>query len=156
MKANIGISEKNTQAVSEILNKLLADETVLYTKTRNYHWNIEGPSFREFHKFYENQYKELEEIIDLVAERIRYLGHFAEGRLKDFLKITHLAEEEYTSDQKTQLQNLLRDHESVIISIREKIDTINGEYKDAGTADFVTGVMEQHEKMAWFIRSYLK
>lgn len=156
MKANIGISEQNTRAVAEILNKVLADEHVLYMKTRNYHWNIEGKSFLELHKFYEGQYKELEEIIDLIAERIRYIGHYAEGRLKDFLKITHLAEEEYTNEQTKQMQNLLRDHESIIISIREKIDAINEEYKDAGTADFITGIMEQHEKMAWFIRSYLK
>ena len=156
MKTNIGISEQNTRAVAEILNKVLADEHLLYMKTRNYHWNIEGKSFLELHKFYEGQYKEIEEIIDLIAERIRYIGHYAEGRLKDFLKITHIAEEEYTNDQRTQLENLLRDHESIIISIRPNIDKINDEHKDAGTADFITGIMEQHEKMAWFIRSYLK
>ena len=98
MKANIGISEQNTRAVAEILNKVLADEHLLYMKTRNYHWNIEGKSFLELHKFYEGQYKEIEEIIDLIAERIRYIGHYAEGRLKDFLKLTHIAEEEYTND----------------------------------------------------------
>ena len=156
MKANIGISEKNLQASASILNKLLADETVLYIKTRNYHWNVEGDNFIELHKFYESQYKELEETIDEVAERIRYLGHYAEGRLKDFLKITHLQEQDYTSNQKVQLKNLLEDHESIIIFARKEINTINDEYNDAGTADLITGIMEQHEKMAWFIRSYLK
>lgn len=156
MKANIGISEKNLQASANILNTLLADETVLYIKTRNYHWNIEGDNFIELHKFYESQYKELEETIDEVAERIRYLGHYAEGRLKDFLQITHLQEQEYTSNQKEQLRNLLQDHEAIIIFARKEIDTINDEYNDAGTADLLTGIMEQHEKMAWFIRSYLK
>ena len=155
MKANIGISAEHLQSVATLLNTLLSDETVLYMKTRNYHWNIEGDNFIELHKLYESQYKELEEIIDEIAERIRYLGHYAEARLKDFLKTTHLAEEDYTSDQKVQLKNLLSDHESIIIFIRKEIDTINEEYKDAGTADFVTGVMEQHEKIAWFIRSYL-
>ncbi len=156
MKANIGITEPHLQAVSALLNILLADEYILYTKTRNYHWNVEGDNFIELHKFYESQYTELEEIIDQVAERIRFLGHFSEGRLKDFLKITHLPEQDYTSDQKVQLRNLLEDHESVIISIRKEINKVSDEYKDAGTADFITGVMEQHEKMAWLIRSYLR
>jgi len=123
-------------------------------KIGNYHWNIEGDNFIELHKLYESQYTELEEVIDLVAERIRYLGHFAEGRLKDFIKITHLQEQDYTSDQTVQLKNLLEDHESIIISIRKNIDKVGEEYKDAGTADFITGVMKQHEKIAWFIRAY--
>ena len=156
MKANIGITEKNLQAVAVLLNNLLSDETVLYMKTRNYHWNVEGDNFMELHKFYESQYKELEEIIDEVAERIRYLGHYAEGRLKDYLKLTRLAEEDYTSDQKIQLNNLLSEHESNIINIRKEIDVIGDKYKDAGTADFITGIMKEHEKMAWFLRSYLK
>ena len=155
MKAQIGISEKNLQAVAILLNTLLSDETVLYMKTRNYHWNVEGDNFIELHKLFESQYKELEEIIDEIAERIRYLGHYAEARLKDFIKTSRLAEEDYTSDQKVQLKNLLSDHESIIINIRKEIGLIGDDYKDAGTADFVTGIMKEHEKIAWFIRSYL-
>ncbi|MEJ7766760.1 MAG: DNA starvation/stationary phase protection protein [Chitinophagaceae bacterium] len=156
MKANIGISEEHLQASANLLNTLLSDETVLYIKTRNYHWNIEGDNFIELHKFYESQYKELEETIDEVAERIRYLGHYAEGRLKDFIKTTHLQEQDYTSDQKVQLKNLLNDHEAIIIYTRKNISRVNDEYNDAGTADLLTGIMKQHEKMAWFIRSYLR
>jgi starvation-inducible DNA-binding protein len=142
--------------VANLFNKLLSDETVLHMKTRNYHWNIEGDNFIELHKLYESQYMELEDIIDEVAERIRYLGHYAEARLKDFVQTTRLAEEDYTSDQKVQLKNLLSDHEAVIINIRKEIDLISDKYKDAGTADFITGIMKQHEKLAWFLRSYLK
>lgn len=156
MKANIGIKEEDLQEVAQILNTLLADEFVLYTKTRNYHWNITGDNFIELHKLYQQQYEELEEIIDEVAERTRYLGHYSEGRLKDFLKITHLDEPDYTSDQQVQIKNLLQDHESVIKYIRGMIPKIQDEYNDAGTADFITGVMEQHEKIAWFLRSYIK
>ncbi len=156
MKANIGIPEKNKQAVASILNILLADEHILYTKTRNYHWNYEGDNFMEMHKLYEGQYDELATIIDEVAERIRMLGHYPEGRLKDFLQITRLQEQEYTTDQKKQLKNLLADHESIITGIRKVIGEINDNWKDAGTADFITGLMEQHEKTAWMIRSYLK
>ena len=156
MKANIGIKEEDLQEVTQILNTLLSDEYLLYTKTRNYHWNITGDNFIELHKLYEKQYEEIEQIIDLTAERIRYLGHNAEGRLKDFLKLTHIDEQEYTSDQQVQIRNLLQDHESIIIYIRKCIPTIDDKCNDAGTADFVTGVMEQHEKIAWFLRSYIK
>ena len=156
MKANIGITDKNKQAVASILNVLLADEHILYTKTRNYHWNYEGDNFIEIHKFFESQYDELAEIIDEVAERIRMLGHYPEGRLKDFIRITRLQEQDYTTIQAEQLMNLLADHESIIINIRKVVSKVNDAYKDAGTTDFLTGLMKQHEKMAWMIRSYLK
>jgi starvation-inducible DNA-binding protein len=156
MKANIGIPENHLQAVSTKMNKLLADEFLLYTKTRNYHWNIEGPSFKELHLFFEGQYEELDEIIDQVAERIRQLGHFAEARLKDYLKITDLEEPEYTVESKKQIQNLLNDHETIIRILRNLITDFGEVHKDLGTADFVTGLMEKHEKMAWMLRSYLK
>lgn len=156
MKANIGITDKNREAVATILNELLADEHVLYTKTRNYHWNYEGSNFMEIHKFFEGQYEELAEVIDEVAERIRKIGHYAEGRMKDFLRLTRLDETDYTTDQNEQIRNLLADHESIIINIRKVADKVDTTYKDAGSSDFLTGVMKTHEKMAWMLRSYLK
>jgi starvation-inducible DNA-binding protein len=155
MKASIGLPDKSKAAVSVILNILLADEHILYTKTRNYHWNYEGDNFMEMHKFYEGQYDELAEMIDEIAERIRMLGHFPEGRLEDFLRLTRLTEPAYTTDQNEQLKNLLGDHESIITNIRKAIEKVDNTYKDAGTTDFITGIMQQHEKMAWMIRSYL-
>lgn len=92
MKTNIGITEENRQAVVNELAKLLADEYVLYTKTRNAHWNVEGVDFYDKHKFFEGQYEELAQTIDSVAERIRTLGHYAPATLKDFLNLTHLTE----------------------------------------------------------------
>jgi starvation-inducible DNA-binding protein len=156
MKANIGISPANAEGVALELNKLLANEFVLYTKTRNSHWNIEGSNFMEMHKLFEGQYEELDEVIDSVAERIRGIGHFSEGRLADFLKLTDLLEEEYTNDQNKLLTNLLNDHETIIRQLRRLIDEFATKYKDAGSSDFVTGLLRQHEKTAWMIRSYLK
>lgn len=155
MKANIGISDKNLQAIVSILNVVLSDESVLYTKTRNYHWNYEGDNFIEMHKLFEEQYDALAEIVDEVAERIRMLGHYPEGRMKDFLRLTRLQEQDYTTVQTEQIKNLLADHESVIINIRKVVSKINDTYKDAGTADFLTGLMEKHQKIAWMLRSYL-
>jgi starvation-inducible DNA-binding protein len=154
MKANIGLTAKNTNTIATLLNILLADEHILYTKTRNYHWNYEGDNFMEMHKFYEGQYEELAEMIDEIAERIRMIGHHAEGRLKDFLKLTNLEEENYTTDQNEQVKNLVDDHEDVIRIVRKDIATAE-KLKDAGTMDFLTKIMEQHEKMAWMLRSYL-
>ncbi|GAO43943.1 Dps family protein [Flavihumibacter petaseus] len=155
MKADIGISAKNSEAVSLILNTLLADEHVLYMKTRNYHWNYEGDNFHEMHLFYEGQYEQLAETIDEIAERVRMLGHYATGRLKDLLEITRLLEPDYTNHQQEQLTNLLSDHETLIRTIRKDIDELSEKLKDTGSADLLTGILRQHEKMAWMIRSYL-
>src|SRR5687767_2673882 len=130
MKVNIGISEKNRQAVAVSLNQLLADEHVLYNKTRNYHWSIEGPSFMEFHKLYEAQYTVLAESIDQIAERIRTIGHFAEGRLKELLKLTSLEEPEAPTDQAQQIENLEADHETIITKLRKLITDFDEKYKD--------------------------
>src|SRR3982751_6003273 len=156
MKVNIGISEKNRQAVALELNKLLADEHVLYNKTRNYHWSIEGPSFMEFHKLYEAQYTDLAETIDEIAERIRTIGHFAEGRLKEILKLASLDEPEAPVDQATQIANLDSDHETLIMRLRKLINVFEEDKKDSGSSFFVTVLLKQHEKMAWMLRSYLK
>jgi len=153
--ANIGISEKNSREVALILNTVLADEYVLYAKVRNYHWNVEGPSFMELHKFYEEMYTELAETIDEVAERVRKIGHFAEGRLKDVLELSHLVEEQYSNDPKTQQKDLLDDHETIARYIREHIEEIEEKYKDIGSSDFLTGVLKDHERYAWFLRAYL-
>lgn len=156
MKANIGISENNLQSVAKRLNQILADEYILYTKLRNYHWNVEGSNFMELHKLYEDQYTGIDEAIDEIAERVRMLGHYAEGRLVDFLKLTSLLETESTNNPKTQLENLLSDHETIIRGLRDDITRFSDEYRDLGNADFVTGLMEKHEKWAWFVRAYLK
>jgi len=156
MKVNIGITEKNRQAVAAALNQLLADEHVLYNKTRNYHWSIEGPSFMEFHKLYESQYTALAEIIDEIAERIRTIGHFAEGRLKELLKLASLDEPAAPTDQASQIANLDSDHEILINKLRKLIKDFDEKYKDIGSSDFVTGLLKQHEKMAWMLRSYLR
>ncbi|PUZ28361.1 DNA starvation/stationary phase protection protein [Chitinophaga parva] len=156
MQVQIGITDNHRQSVATALNQVLANEVVLYQKTRNYHWNIEGSSFLELHRFYEEQYGELEEAIDDVAERIRSIGHYAQGRLADFLKSTSLLEQDYSTDRIVQMTNLLNDHETIIRELRTLVDEFTGKYKDSGSADFVTGLMEKHEKMAWMLRSYLK
>ncbi|OIN58559.1 Dps family protein [Arsenicibacter rosenii] len=157
MKVNIGINDNNRQAVAHELSKLLADEYVLYTKTRHAHWNVEGPDFYDKHKFFESQYEQLDTFIDDIAERIRAIGHYAPASLSNFLKMTHLTEEiRSENSSKGFIAELLTDHESIIMNLRGLANTFAGDYGDLGTSDFVTGLMEEHEKMAWFLRAHLR
>jgi len=157
MKTNIGITEENRKSVAIQLAKLLADEFVLYTKTRNAHWNIEGPDFHSMHVFFESQYNELDELMDSVAERMRKIGHYAPGTLKQMLQLTHLTEENESANTSAGfLKELLADHESIIEFLRGNINVIANDYHDLGTSDFITGLMETHEGMAWMIRAHLK
>lgn len=156
MRTTIGITEAHRQAITLELSKMLADEYVLYTKTRNAHWNVEGHDFYEKHKFFQTQYEELDEIIDLVAERIRYIGHYAPATLTSFLALTQLTEAKSENNSSTGfIKVLLSDHDSIIIHIRENITKFADEYRDIGSSDFITGLMESHEKMAWVLRSHL-
>jgi len=156
-KANIGITEKNTDAVAVELSKLLADEFLLYTKTRNAHWNVTGDNFHANHIFFENQYKQLDEIIDSVAERMRKIGHFAPATMRFYLELAHLTEySERTNDGLGYMKDLLEDHESIIEFLRGNITPFAEKFKDYGTSDFITGLMETHEEMAWMIRSYFR
>jgi starvation-inducible DNA-binding protein len=112
MQPNIGIKPDNLTAVAHRLNVILADEFLLYTKTRNAHWNVEGSDFHDKHKFFEAQYEQLDEIMDEIAERIRVLGHYAPATLKDFLQLTHLTEQmREKNDSAGFIRELLADHD---------------------------------------------
>lgn len=157
MKNSIGIKPENLAKVAEVLIKTLADEFILYTKTRKAHWNVEGADFYNKHLFFEAQYGELDEIIDNLAERIRTLGHYAPATLREYLELTHLSESPVPSnDSLSYIRELLSDHDSIIIHLRENVENFAVEFRDAGTSDYITGLMETHEKMAWMLRSHLK
>lgn len=156
MKPNIGISDHNLKLSAELLARILSDEMILYVKTRKFHWNVMGESFMELHKLFETQYKQLEESIDEIAERIGKLGEKTIGTMEEFLKHTSLHESpgKYLSS-KEMLTELLKDYENVIINLRKYINAASEQYKDVGTADFLTGLLAQHETTAWILRRYL-
>jgi starvation-inducible DNA-binding protein len=157
MSPNIGLLEEQCEGVVGILNTLLADEYLLYTKTRHYHWNVVGPQFNDLHKFFEAQYNVLNEIVDDVAERARALGGHALGTMTEFLKYTRLKEQTgYYPDARDMIAHLLADHEALICHLRTDLETCAQQYHDAGTNDFLIGLMEQHEKMAWMLRAFLE
>jgi len=154
METNIGITKENREKVSEILAKVLSDEFVLYTKTLRAHWNLEGHDFHNKHEFFEEHYDAIKEFIDDVAERIRKVGIYAPGTLKEFLDHTNLTEE-YNGDNVSHdyMVALLKDHDTIIQYIRENIEKVEDKYKDLGTGDFLTGLMMEHEEMAWMLRA---
>lgn len=156
MKTNIGISEKNLDSVSALLASTLADQMTLYVKTRKFHWNVAGESFMELHRLFEEQYKSLEEAIDQTAERIGKLGQKTIGTMREFTKHATLKESpgKYP-DAKVMIRELLHDHESCAVQLRKHVDACAEKYKDAGTADFLTGLLTQHETTAWVLRRYL-
>jgi len=156
MNTAIGVSKDNLTQVAHILNGFLADEFLLYLKTRDAHWNVEGSDFHAMHKFFEDQYEQLDDIMDDVAERIRSLGHYAPATLKTYLELTHLTEQSREkNDSAGFIKELLEDHESIITHLRENINHIANDLQDVGTSDFITGLMETHEKLAWMLRAHL-
>ena len=156
MKPEIGIAEDNLNKTVDLLSVTLSDAMVLYTKTRKFHWNVSGESFMELHKLFQQQYTELEETIDEIAERINKLGGKTIGTMKEFLKYARLKEspDQYPSQQQM-IRELLEDHESVAVAIRRDIETCDEELNDVGTTDFLTKVLQQHETTAWVLRRYL-
>jgi starvation-inducible DNA-binding protein len=157
MKTDIEISSNNTKEVSTILNRLLANEYVLAIRTRSAHWNVQGPNFIGLHGLFQKQYEEIDVVIDDIAERVRSLGHFALGLLKDFLSVTDLVEDDAEVGGEGQIiEALLYEHEAIIRIIRNEVTSISTTYRDLGTADFVTGIMQKHEKMAWMLRAHIE
>ena len=118
IRTNIGLSDSQREGAANILNGILADEYVLYTKTRNFHWNVTGPEFDDLHKFFEGQYEQIDEIIDEVAERVRALGKIPIATLGEFLKATRLKESTKTLTAVQMVEKLLEDHDTVIRQLR--------------------------------------
>lgn len=157
MKTNIDLTNEQRKGVVKILSKVLADEYVLLVKTKNYHWNVRGHHFHDLHIFFDKQYEQLIERVDEVAERIRMLGELTPGTLEEFLKLARLKEEAGNSPEYPKmLENLLNDHETTIRNLRAELKTCEDVHHDMGTTDFLTGLMEKHEAMAWMLRAFLE
>ena len=156
MKPNLGLSSKSRDTVGALLARLLADEHVLYVKTRNFHWNVTGLDFGSLHALFESQYTALAETIDEIAERIRMLGAVAPGSMKEFLKLARIDEQPGGKlEAEKMIAALLSDHEAIIRTLREDVEKA-GQAGDAGTNDFLVGLLESHEKTAWMLRAHLE
>lgn len=154
MRPNVGLSDDQRNGVCELLRLALADECVIAFKTRNYHWNVRGPHFRELHAFFGEQYATLDEKIDEVAEFIRFFSIPTPGSMAQFLAKTRLLEEtdEHVNSE-LMVKTLLYDHEALIRSLRDDIEIAAKKFEASDVADFLTGLLETHEKMAWMLRA---
>ena len=150
----IGISDEQRLAIAEGLKKVLADSYTLYLKTHNFHWNVRGSMFRTLHLMFEEQYTELAEAVDLIAERIRALDVLAPGSYKEFAQLTRIPEGDGRSDAKTMIKELAEGQEAVTRTCRELFPIVE-EANDQPTADLLTIRMQTHEKNAWMLRSLL-
>ncbi|MFA6066824.1 MAG: DNA starvation/stationary phase protection protein [Candidatus Babeliaceae bacterium] len=155
IKIALGISDKHRKEIAHILNVILSYEYVLYTKTLKYHWNVESQCFGPLHLLFKEQYEQLFSIIDDVAERVRSLGHYSLGTLTEFLQESKVEEApgKYPNDM-DMIADLLVGHEIIIRLIRKEIDSTL-EKGDAGTSNFLTDIIEKHEKTAWMLRAHL-
>ena len=150
-----GIAAKDRAAIAKGLSRLLADTYVVYLKTHNFHWNVEGPMFQTLHQMFMEQYTEAWNAIDLVAERIRSLGHYAPGTYREYLDLARVKETPGVPKALAMVKLLIEGQEAVVKTAREVLP-IAESVDDQPTLDLLTQRMQIHEKNAWMLRSLLK
>lgn len=146
--------EELTTVTAQPLAQLLADTYILYLKTQNFHWNVEDQRFYFLHKMLEEQYEELAEAVDLIAERLRAINCKAPASMKQFLALTVLEEAEGDFSANEMIQQLLNDHVTIAKNLHPCITEANSEHDD-GTGDLFIERLRAHEKTAWMLRSHL-
>ncbi len=155
MAIDIGISDKDRAKIAEALSKMLADSYILYLKTHNFHWNVTGPMFQALHNLFMVQYTELWNALDLIAERIRALGHPAPGSYKRYVELSSIKEEDGVPSATDMIKQLVAGQEAVARTARAAFK-IAAAADDQPTADLLTQRMEVHEKNAWMLRVLLE
>jgi starvation-inducible DNA-binding protein len=156
MKISIGITETDRNQIAEGLSRLLADSTLLYLKTHNFHWNVEGPQFNTLHQMFMDQYTELWNAVDPIAERIRSLGHVAPGSYAQFGRLTSLKDAPETRPAALEMIAILvQGHEAVARTARSIFPAAE-KAGDEPTADLLTQRLTVHEQSAWMLRSLLE
>lgn len=152
MEFDIGIAAEARHRSSAAVKKLLADTYALYLKTHGYHWNVEGPHFQQLHALFMEQYTEMWNAVDELAERIRALGEYAPSSYAAMAKLSEIEEETGEPGWQEMVTNLAKGHEAVAKSAREVL-RIAEDIGDDATADVVTPRITLHEKTAWMLRA---
>ena len=155
MHIDIGIAESDRKVIADGLSRLLADTYSLYLKTHNFHWNVTGPMFQTLHTMFETQYDELAIAVDLIAERIRALGHPAPGTYTDYQRLSAIKETVGVPNAKDMIAELVQGQETVVRTSRSIFPAAEKAHDEA-TADLLTQRIQLHEKTAWMLRSLLE
>ena len=155
MEPKIGVSEEGRRAVADALSGMLADTYTLYLKTQNFHWNVTGPHFKHYHEMFGEQYEELADANDEIAERIRALGFHAPGSFKAFLALNGIDEAgDNMPDAGEMVRQLMADHEALSLRARKVLETAQG-VGDEVTGDMMIARMTTHDKTSWMLRASL-
>lgn len=152
---NIGINEKDRKEIADGLSRLLADTYTLYLKTHNFHWNVTGPFFQALHEMFEEQYTDLAQAVDEIAERIRALGFPAPASYAEFGHLTSIREVTGVPHYQEMIRQLVDGHEIVVRTARSLVKTVE-KAADEATIDLLTRRMDHHEKRAWMLRSQME
>ena len=155
VQIDIGISASERAAIAQSLSRLLADEYTLYLKTHNFHWNVTGPMFNTLHLMFEQHYNEAALAVDLVAERIRALGHPAPGSYREFAELSSIREERGVPGANEMIRLLVKGHEACARTARAAFPVAE-KAADEPTCDLLTQRLQLHEKTAWMLRSLLE
>lgn len=154
MKTLTELDQNACQKIGQGLAQILADTYILYTKTQNFHWNVVDERFHSLHEMFEEQYKQLAEMVDELAERLRMLRLKSPGGLRQFLEIGTLQDAQQDLPGNEMIRELMHDHEALAAHIRPKIEEAV-KMGDEGTGDLLIQQLRIHEKMAWMLRSHL-
>ncbi len=138
--------------LTKALNIVLADSYALYLKTHNFHWNVEGPRFRELHLFFEEQYTELAIAVDDIAETIRQLGEKAPGSFKKFTELTNIKDGNEDTSAGEMVKELAKDQAVVMKSVTEALEFAK-ELDDEATIGLLVDRLTIHRKTQWMLES---
>jgi len=152
---DIGISAGEREKIAHGLSALLADSYTLYLMTHNFHWNVTGPQFNTLHQMFMIQYTEQWNALDMIAERIRALGHPAPGTYKEFVKLASIKEVQGVPKATDMIRHLVAAQEATARTARGLFPLLDAA-NDQPTADLLTQRLEVHEKTAWMLRSLLE
>ncbi len=139
-------------SIATELSRLLADSNATYNKTLHYHWNVRGPHFYSLHKLFEEQYIELREAMDVIAERVRQLGADTPPFGAPMDSLTAIRADTGVPDAMDMVRELIEAHEMTSRAARAVV-TVAEEQGDVATADLATERIEAHQKALWMLRS---
>ena len=143
------------QELIEQLKVILGTNFDLYLKSHNYHWNIEGVNFPQYHSFLQDLYTEVYGSVDTIAELIRTLDSYAPGTLGRLKELTSIQESDDIPDAVTMMSNLQSENNIMRASLMTAYNTAN-DTGEIGIANFLQDRVQAHEKHAWMLRSILK
>lgn len=137
------------------LKNALADTFTFYLKAHNYHWNIEGPNFPQYHSFLGDLYEEVYGAVDTIAELIRTLDAYSPGSLTRFKELTSIDESDVIPDPRTMMLNLMNDNTKVRLTLTLAYKTAE-ETGEVGIANFLQDRIQAHEKHGWMLKAINK